>query len=187
MESALMIRLNKEWGGLLMLAMFSGALFVLALIYGLFLMIKDRNVTKKKLKRMTDNRLLTAVSNWMFHYYREGLEEPELLVQIPDVHRHVLTLPIVNEEIGCGGIPQLLANHGMDMLIYGKEAAEAWGLNFYAEALKEAIRRSAADPGNVAEGLYDDLESEIYTPEQQAEYQKTLLRVIHENIDSFGF
>ena len=95
---------------------------------------------------MTDNRLLTAVSNWLFHYYREGLEEPELLVQIPDVHRHVLTLPIVNEEIGCGGIPQLLANHGMDMLIYGKEAAEAWGLNFYAEALKEAIRRSAADP-----------------------------------------
>ena len=68
-----------------MLAMFSGALFVLALIYGLFLMIKDRNVTKKKLKRMTDNRLLTAVSNWLFHYYREGLEEPELLVQIPDV------------------------------------------------------------------------------------------------------
>ena len=54
-----MIRLNKEWGGSLMLAMFSGALFVLALIYGLFLMIKDRNVTKKKLKRMTDNRLLT--------------------------------------------------------------------------------------------------------------------------------
>ena len=57
----------------------------------------------------------------------------------------------------------------------------------YNEALKEAIRRSAADPGNVAEGLYDDLESEIYTPEHQAEYQKTLLRVIHENIDSFGF
>lgn len=47
--------------------------------------------------------------------------------------------------------------------------------------------RSAADPGNVAEGLYEDLESEIYTPEHQAEYQKTLLRVIHENIDSFGF
>ena len=79
-----------------MLAMFSGALFVLALIYGLFLMIKDRNVTKKRLKRMTDNRLLTAVSNWLFHYYREGLEEPELLVQIPDVHRHVLTLPILS-------------------------------------------------------------------------------------------
>ena len=45
---------------------------------------------------------------------------------------------------------------------------QAWGLNFYAEALKEAIRRSAADPGNVAEGLYEDLESEIYTPEHQS-------------------
>ncbi len=41
-----------------MLAVFSGALFILALIYGLFLMIKDQNVTKKKLKRMKDNPLL---------------------------------------------------------------------------------------------------------------------------------
>ena len=53
----------------------------------------------------------------------------------------------------------------------------------YAVRSRESLKNAIC----VQAGLYDDLESEIYTPEHQAEYQKTLLRVIHENIDSFGF